>query len=150
MEENQTEVQSEYRGGVRTAAGKAISRYNAEKHSILRESMTEYETIKVEDLYNDLSDSLNPSDRMQESLVEMICSDLVKCQRIEKAESELVKSALHPQFQRLDMGGYSPKITASDMEKLMLYSRYKTANQNRLFRTLAVLKQLQKYEQDQE
>jgi hypothetical protein len=38
------------KGGVKTDEGKAVSKYNAQKHSILRDLPTEYETVEIEQL----------------------------------------------------------------------------------------------------
>lgn len=136
-------------GGVRTAEGKLVSRYNAQRHAILRESPSDYELAEAERIYEELSRDLKPAGKMQEVLIEMIGSDLIRSQRIERAETELIKKTLNPSLPRINLGGYDPQISHEQIEKLMLYSRYRTATQNRVFRTLGVLKQLQNYERNE-
>jgi len=39
-------------GGVKTEAGKMVSKYNSVKHGILRETVTDNEKIDVRSIYN--------------------------------------------------------------------------------------------------
>src|SRR3990167_493895 len=96
-ETNQTIIKERQRsGGVKSLEGKAISRYNAQKHAILRETITEYEKADAEQIYNDVANDLKPQGRLQEVLVESISSNIVRLIRIAKAEGESVKQALDP------------------------------------------------------
>ncbi len=148
-QENQDQPTSQPNGGPQTPEGKAVSRYNAQKHAILRENLTEYEEGNVEQIYNDLADDLKPEGRLQESLLEMIAVEFIKMQRIGKAEGEMVKACVHPNdipLLKLDPNAYFPKISFHVVEKLLLYSRYSTSAQNRVFRILAMFRQLKGYE----
>jgi hypothetical protein len=139
-------------GGVKTIAGKAISRYNAEKHAILREALTAYEGVDAKQIYDDLADDFEPEGRMQELIIEILASNYIRLQRIAKAESEMIKETMSPDEISL-MGRFSDyraQIPSRDAEKLLIYSRYQTATENRIYRALAVLKQLKAYEQSQD
>ena len=138
------------KGGPKTAAGKAISRFNAERHAILRETITDYEKTDAEQLYNDLADDLIPHGRTQELLVEILASNAIRLHRIAKAEAEAMKEALSPDYMadlRLNENAYAPVVKPSLAEQLMLYSRYQTATENRIYRALAMLYQLKAHEQ---
>jgi hypothetical protein len=134
-------------GGVRTPEGKAVSRYNAQRHGILRETVTQYEHVGAAELYNELSDDLLPHGRLQEVLVETIAANIIKLQRIAKAESELVREKIAPPMLKplCSEHEYVPQITPAAAEQLILYSRYQTASENRIHRLLIILKQLQAY-----
>lgn len=132
-------------GGVKTAEGKAISRYNAQKHAILREAITEYEQADAEQFYNELAASINPNGRLQELIVENIASNAIRLTRIAKAEGEFIKEMLNPPVAPLDFGGYTSKLNSAAIEKLELYSRYQTATENRMFRSISFLRTLQGY-----
>ncbi|HEY4493205.1 MAG TPA: hypothetical protein VJB98_01125 [Candidatus Paceibacterota bacterium] len=149
MSDQQTKNTPVAQGGVKTLEGKAISRYNAQKHAILRETITEYEKADAEQIYNDVANDLKPQGRLQEVLVESISSNIVRLIRIAKAEGESVKQALDPdELEMISLvGGYRPDMPTHAVERLEVYSRYQTATENRIFRALAFYKQLKTYEQ---
>src|SRR5262249_20064080 len=122
--------------------GKAVSRYNAQKHAILRETVTPYEKADAAAIFNDLVDDLKPVGRFQELLVEMIAANVVRLQRIAKTENDLIQSATDRGI-TLKPRAYEAQIDHTAGEKSLLYSRYQTASENRIYRALAVLKQLQ-------
>jgi hypothetical protein len=146
-ENNQTTIP---KAGVKTPEGKAISRYNAQKHAILRETATEYEKADVETIYNELSESFKSINRLQELFIEIIASNVLRLQRIAKAEAELIKEAMSPEvgmmLEPTNGKVYQPKVSSIIMEKLSLYSRYQTATENRIYRSLIILKQFQNHE----
>ena len=141
-------------GGVKTQVGKEISRYNAQKHMILRESLTEYEDDNVKDLFDDIFGYFKPIGKLEELLVELIIVCLVKLTRLQKSESEYIKSVLHPHIEGdviSDWGtvvkseGYIPKIGLESMDVLgSTYSRYETAIENRLYRSIHELERLRR------
>ena len=140
-------------GGPKTPAGKAISRFNAERHAILRETLTDYEKTDAEGLYNDFADDLVPTGRTQELLVEILASNAVRLHRIAKAEGEAMKTALSPNDLpdlMFMQNGYVPVVKQPLAEQLMLYSRYQTATENRIYRSLAMLYQLKARENNKE
>ena len=89
-------------------------------------------------------------------MVEVIGSNLVRLQRIAKAESETIKEALspvvhtetsiHEQFVGPAYKEYESSINSETAEKLLLLSRYQTATENRIYRAIAMFKNL-KHEQ---
>lgn len=148
-EETQTIEEGKGAGGVKTAEGKAISRYNAQKHAILRETITDYEKKDAEQFFNELAEAIKPRGRFQELMVENIASNAIRLQRIARAEAELIKEMLAPDIhgvRSLTFKTYRPVMEEKIIEKLDLYSRYQTAAENRIYRAMALLKGLQNYE----
>lgn len=147
LESNKIQIN---KSGVKTEEGKAISRYNAEKHLILRETPTEYEQSDVAVIFDEFCRDLQPLGRTQELLVEIIANNTIKLARIGKAEGEVIKEALSPSSE-VDFGfgrkKYIADIDMQALEKFCLCSRYQTATENRIYRALAFLKQLKTYEQ---
>ena len=142
------ELAEKHQGGVKTPEGKAISRYNAQKHAILRETITEYEQANAEQIFNELADSLEPSGRFEELLIENIASNVIRLQRIAKAEAELVKETISPSRDvRIFEKTYTSKVGSESVERLDLYSRYQTAAENRIYRAIRVLREIKGYAQ---
>ena len=140
-------------GGVKTPEGKAITRYNAQRHAILRQTITEYEKADQEEIFNGLAEDLKPQSYLQEKVAEIIGSNLIKLQRIAVAESDTIKEALAPmiqtEFSEYDMmhgpayKKYKSKISNEIANRLLLLSRYQTATENRIYRAIMMFKQLQ-------
>ncbi len=124
---------------------RAISRYNAQKHAILRETITEYEKADAEQIYNGLAEELKPVGKLQEIIVETIASNTIRIQRIAKAEGEYIKSAMEREKLKNVLLDTTPnnQINAGAIGQMTLYSRYQTATENRIYRALAVLRVLQ-------
>lgn len=131
------------KGGVKTVEGKSITRFNALKHSILRETVTEYEKSDLESLYSELESALSPSNRLEEMMVENIASNYIRLIRIAKAEAELVKEAINPSVPDVNILGYKSVVKYDHIKKFELYSRYQTATENRIHRAIMIIKALQ-------
>ena len=142
-------------GGVKTPEGKSVSKYNAQVHGILRQSITEYEQEFYSEILNDLKNEYKPQGVIEEILIERIAINYLKLFRLQKAETEFIKSQLNPkvikEFLDLDnLGevlneGYTPKIGSESVEKLAeIYARYETTIENRLFRAIQELERAQK------
>ena len=142
----QATKEQQARGGVKTSEGKAVSRYNAQKHAILRETITDYEKADAEQIYNEFAEAMSPSGRLQELLIETLASNSIRLLRIAKAEAEFIKQALDSPLSDIDIGGYNPKVDSVAIERLELYSRYQTATENRIHRSIILLRALQGYD----
>jgi len=149
LEANQENAQL---GGVKTVEGKAVSRFNALTHGILRESITEYEQGFYTELLQDLSDHYQPKNIVENILIERIAICYLKLFRTGRAETEFMKASLKPRHVPLrfemdteDPDGYEAKISDSHIEKLTnIYSRYETTLENRLFRAIHELERTQR------
>ncbi len=146
------------RGGVKTPEGKAVSKYNALKHGILKEVVSEYEQSFYDDIVERLEDQFKPIGVLEKILVDRIGVYYIKLYRVAKAENEYMQATLNPRIvNTIDpmdglMGvryevkneGYVPKVSSSDVDKLSdIYMRYEVAIENRLYRALHELQRLQ-------
>lgn len=139
-------------GGVKTPEGKAISKFNAVTHGILRTAITDYEQEFYSSILEDLQGECQPQGVIEQLLIERIAICYLKLFRVQKAETEFMKSKLKPKVidYEINLGtvmedGYEPKITATHVERLSnVYSRYETTIENRLFRALHELERAQK------
>ena len=78
-------------GGVKTLEGKEISKYNAQKHGILGQTITKYEQESFAGIYDAIEEYYSPQGIMEILLVEKISTIYIKLFRIAKAENELRK-----------------------------------------------------------
>lgn len=141
-------------GGVKTTEGKAISRFNAIKHGILLNSITEYEQDFYSNILEDLQKEYQPIGVAEHMFIERISLCFLKLFRVQKAETEYIKSILKPAFTEMELpswgtvneGGYIPQITADNIDTLFrIYSRYETTIENRLFRITHELERAQQF-----
>lgn len=142
-------------GGVKTLEGIATSKYNAQTHGILRNSLTEYEKEFYRDILRDLEDQHNQQGTVEQIILERIALNYLKLYRIQKAETEYIQSRLDPTIVKSILDsfsleetvtrGYTPKIASDAVEKLSnIYARYETTIENRLFRALHELERVQR------
>ncbi len=137
-------------GGVKTVEGKAVSRYNATKHGILREALTEYEEVAYEEIFNDLYDYFEPQNFIEEMLIERIVVAYIRFVRVTKAEGEVLAGALDPTipFQVREFNernGYKPVMTYGHIDLLNnTFTRYEVGIENRLYKALDKLRELRK------
>lgn len=154
-------------GGVKTEPGKAVSKYNAQKHAILRQSVTDYEDAIHQELIEDLEDTYKPVGRMELILVERIAMHYIKLFRIQKAETEMIKSIFDPRKERVEGGykveihpvggtweptrvvveneGYTPRLHSGNIERIAdVFGRYETTVENKLYKALHELERLQR------
>jgi hypothetical protein len=133
--------------GVKTEEGKAISKWNALKHGILRESISEYEKLDYETLYNTLTEELEPKSMLESLCIEMIVNNYIKLFRINKGEKERMKAFLDPSIEfgitpLMTKEGYEPVVTPEGVTSLEAYSRYQTTAENRIYKAMIMLKAL--------
>ncbi|MDD4628252.1 MAG: hypothetical protein PHE68_02540 [Candidatus Peribacteraceae bacterium] len=138
-------------GGVRTAAGKEVSRLNARKHGILGDLKTKYEGNAFEGYRKELFEELQPIGFMEALLVERIALCCLLLYRAGKAEREFMLSRLSPPISdRLsdfdyDESSYRPLVKPEDVERLTnTYLRYQTTIENRLYKAMHELERLQR------
>lgn len=147
-------------GGVKTPEGKDVSKFNALRHGVLRQSLTSYENEFYIEIYDELVEQLKPEGMIEKVLVERIAIYYLKLFRVQKAETEYMKAKLNPrvvkskdvikemtdkmfEYQVINEG-YSPMITDEAILKMNdTYCRYEGTLENRLYRALHELKWLQ-------
>lgn len=155
LKANQANAQQ---GGVKTEEGKAVSRYNALKHGILQEVVSDYEQEHYEEIRQRLQDQFKPVGIMEKLLVDRIGVYYLKLYRVAKAENEYMQSTLNPRRVKVkdfldswetketivENEGYTPKVNEEAVEKLSTtYLRYEIAIENRLYKALHELQRLQ-------
>lgn len=141
-------------GGVKTENGKQKSKFNALKHGILRESITEYEDLDYSLLYESLVEDFKPNNTVEEILIERIAMSYIKLKRIAKAEKERIQQSLDPtEIDNFDFNGiiikngYTPKVNEKCVNSLSsVYSRYETTTENKLYKAIDKLIALKQYE----
>lgn len=152
-------------GGVKTPEGKAVSKFNAVTHGILRNSITEYEADFTSNILEVLKSDYQPVGAIEEILLERIAICYLKLFRIQKAETEFIKAQLNPSEVKNEGGsiqtdelrdqlfgksvvvneGYIPQLSSDNMQRLSeVYCRYEVTIENRLFRALHELERTQR------
>ncbi len=156
----QANIQNAQFGGVKTVEGKAITKFNAVKHGILRQSLTEYEKDLSPNLLDELVEQLTPIGILEIILLERIAFCYIRLFRVAKSEREFMESKLHPRItkdSRMDeliesfgrgeqviQEGYQPEVDISaigDLESTVL--RYETMIEKSLYKALHELQRLQ-------
>jgi hypothetical protein len=137
-------------GGVKTERGKAVVRFNARKHGILANLISDYEKGLYDHYLDQLFEELQPATTLEEMLVERIALFYLRLYRAGKAEKEFVMSCLDPDddglgFTPLGKQGYKPIVQPEHIERLgTVYHRYETNIENRLYRAMHELERLQR------
>lgn len=146
-------------GGVKTEEGKEASKFNALKHGVLRQSITDYEKDFYLEVFGELMEQYQPANITEKILVERIALCYLKLFRVQKTETEFMKAKLDPHIEKvaswIDMSealkgevvneGYIPKISNDTVLQLMAtYSRYETTLENRLYKALHELERQQR------
>ncbi len=156
--QQQANEENAQKGGIATEEGKEKSKYNAQKHAILRESITEYEQELHDYVFDTLVKELKPQGAVEEMLAEIVCVSYIKLYRVAKAEKEYFKAIYDPphvvgsrwEWQGLPdpdakMVGYIPRITDDNITKITnIYSRYETTIQSKMYKALHELERLQR------
>lgn len=138
-------------GGVKTQEGKDTVRFNARKHGILSNLISDYEESIYKHYLDQLFDELQPATSLEEILVERIAIYYLRLFRVGKAEKEYILTRLNPTFEEkicdLSAGdeGYKPVLKHENIERLFaIYFRYETGIENRLYKTMHELERLQR------
>jgi hypothetical protein len=122
------------KGGVKTEAGKEVSKYNAIKHGLLSEKVVlpSEDHDSYEDLKTTLKEQMNPADQIEAVLVERIASNIWRLQRLMKIESRTMSSKDEFDDELLDTfdplreseNGHAPSMPSKvESEKLTRYER---------------------------
>ena len=132
---------------MKTPEGKQKVRFNARKHGILANILTNYESGFHQSYVDQLFDEFRPQNALEELLVERIAIHYLKLFRLMKAEKEHIRFSL--QEKTLDFSDSMFKdedrmsLSIDHFETLLnLYQRYETTTENRLYRALKELKEL--------
>src|SRR5437762_3031187 len=83
-------------GGVKTDAGKAVSKFNAVRHGVLIKAVTDEEVEEANQIYNQLVNDYQPKTLAEELLIETMAIAYTRRQRAVKAEREYLMAELNP------------------------------------------------------
>lgn len=141
-------------GGIKTEAGKEISKFNALDHGLLRQTLTEYEKDFYLGIYADFVEQYQPVTLFEKILVERATIYYLKLFRVQKAEQEYMKATMNPRIVESNNGlpnltellgvkenvvneGYIQKLTEENVQKLAdIYTRYEVTIENRFFKVI--------------
>lgn len=153
-------LKNSLKGGVRTLAGKEISKFNASKHNILRESITAYEGNVHKKIIDSLLETYRPVGEVERILVERMALIQVKLLRVQIAETEFINSELDPHLTHeegypsiegyvittvVDNVGYIPILTSTTFERIdATFTRYEAQYERRLIKLMHELERLQR------
>lgn len=141
-------------GGVKSEAGKSVSRFNAMKHGILSDVITDYETVNYKLLYENIKLDFPPSNVLEELIIERIAVAYIKLQRVSKAEAEQINAAMNHEdswISDLDSeSSYKPEVSSQYFKDIYeLYSRYETTTENRFYKAISKLSEFRNLRREQ-
>lgn len=132
------------KGGAKTPKGKDIVRFNARKHGILANLVTEDEKDFFEKYKEQLFDDLQPNSVLENILVERIAIHYLKLFRLAKTESTYIKNCLATDIFYSEFSEEEKQALSScDMKDLLeIYGRYETNIENRLYKAMKEYKHI--------
>ena len=124
------------------------TRYNATKHGLLSQALTDLDDAGAcRRLLVSLTAELAPVGTVETLLVESIALAHVRVKRARRLEAEHIRDARQRDRDRLSYypeNGGSTSLGAEKMSELAdAFARYETMHENRLYRALSHLRQLQ-------
>jgi hypothetical protein len=146
----------------------ASTRYNAQKHGLLAEGVTEMDDPTTFcELCSRLEAEFAPVGEVEVALVRQVAICIVRLRRARMLEAEFITAELHPpvtetiypdgnkpawtEMVERDYGktvvldpGLPARLSASNIETLQKFQRYETAIENKLYRALNQLERLQR------
>ena len=146
------------KGGVKTNEGKETSKYNALKHGILKETVSEYEQSFSKDVMERLNSQFQPVGVLEKILLDRIAVYYVRLFRGAKAENEYMQSVLNPRQVTVnelippivftetivENEGYTPTVTHEMVDRLSTtFLRYEIALENRMYKAIHELQRMQ-------
>ena len=99
--------QNALKGGVKTEAGKTVSRMNATKYGFFSKIITEYDKLEHSDFCKEIYACFKPESEYEKQLVEILLSNFLTYRRICFVEREYIQTKLDPD---IDIG---IKLTSS-------------------------------------
>ena len=141
----------------------ASTRYNAVKHGLLASGVTELDDPdRYQAFTTGLRSEFNPVGLVETFLVERMTLAMLRVQRACRLEAEHVTAALNPPITKTEGGlsdlseewngrvtvldpGLPASLSAETVEKLAArFARYETMHENRLYRAVNQLRQMQR------
>ena len=145
-----TNRQNGRKGGVKTRAGKMISRMNAYKHGGLSNTVLDGEQIMYQAIHGALQEDFSPDGFVDRVLIERIALCVLQMRRISVAINEFMLQIEEPEISKpmfefeerqVIEPGYEPAITTQQIERILdLYERYQVSLENRFLKLVRELK----------
>ncbi len=138
------------------------TRYNAVKHGLLSQGITELDEIDYHSLLSSVQESLKPIGPIETALSEHICLCLVRLKRAHGLEARFITSELNPPITKkeggldIDLEAFAGKVVVIDeglpaplkpvaLDSLIgKFQRYEAATEGKLYRALHELERLQR------
>ncbi|MEK6785509.1 MAG: hypothetical protein AABY61_08515 [Nitrospirota bacterium] len=138
------------------------TRYNAVKHGLLSQGVTELDELDYPSILSSVKESLKPVGPIETALSEHICLCLVRLKRAHGLEARFITGELHPPISKkeggfeVDLEEFAGKLVVIDpgipaplkptaLDSLTgKFQRYETAIENKLYRALHELERLQR------
>lgn len=138
------------------------TRYNAVKHGLLSQGLTELDELDYHSLLSSVNESLKPIGPIETALSEHICLCLVRLKRAHGLEARFITGELNPPISRkvggldINLEEFAGKTVVIDpgipapLKPTVLdsltgkFQRYETAIENKLYRALHELERLQR------
>ena len=140
------------KGGVKTAAGRAVSRLNARKHGIFASALTRYDKQAVQSIHRELAAWIRPVGPIEQILVEKLAHTYVRLQRCARAEAEYhiatwqaktEESAVAHLLETSRLGMHISPFDADCFERsVSLFARYDTTLTNQFVKLLHEIERL--------
>ena len=138
------------KGGVKTRAGKMISRMNAYKHGGLSNTVLNGELPTYQEIHDALIDDFSPAGFVDKVLIERVALCVLQMRRISVAVNEFILQIEQPEvskpifdFEEKEIiePGYEPAITTGQIERILdLYQRYEVSLENRFLKLVRELR----------
>lgn len=137
------------KGGVKTQAGKMISRMNAYKHGGLSNTVLDGELPTYKDIHDALVNEFAPAGLVDKVLIERIALCVLQMRRVSVAVNEFMLQVEQPEVskpifdfeeKKIIDPGYKPAITTGQIERILdLYQRYEVSLENRFLKLVREL-----------
>lgn len=132
-------------GGVKTADGKAVSKYNALRHGILSSVvlLKGEDGKKLQELRRNLFEELCPATEIENILVERIIANTWRLRRAIKAEVEMIDDDMTDAMGGRKTFGQALGYDFANYDSYGKFTRYETALERGIYRALHELQRLQ-------
>lgn len=146
LKQQKANKQNSLKGGVKTHAGKEVSKMNALKYGFFSKIVTQFDKLDNSDFCNEIYNCFNPINEYEKQLVEILLSNLLTFRRICFIEKEFIETKLNPDvkmnFDVYLKEGYKPVIELNLLDDLNKFQKYKISIQNNIIKIQHELERL--------
>jgi hypothetical protein len=123
------------KGGVKTQSGKEVSKYNAEKHGILRAGLNDHEKAVYDKLMERNFEELQPQTQVEEMLIHQLTFNLMQLFRCQNEQNK--QFYLNENLDRWDEE-YFTNYNSGNLSggRFLILNRYETNLENRIGKLL--------------